>query len=230
MSNPSSFVRRIRLQWWRESLDGIYAGTPRPHHVVLALADAVLAHRLDRDEFETLLDAREADLADEPPADLDGLAAYAAGTAGSLTRLGLGVLGARDPVSLEAATEVGTAWAMTGLLRAVPFHVRAGRSYLPADLVREAGLVPSATAGPSVALAGVVRTVAEAAEARLRAARRVRWDVPRHALPGLMTGVLAGAYLSQLRRAGWNPFDPRVAAPLPSRAWRLLLARLGGVY
>ena len=31
----------IRLQWWRESLDGIAAGTPRRHEVVLPLAAAM---------------------------------------------------------------------------------------------------------------------------------------------------------------------------------------------
>src|SRR3546814_3752849 len=83
----------IRLQWWRESLEGIYAGTPRTHQVVLPLADAARRHGLERADFETLIDAREADLADEPPAALGALAAYAAATAGSLARLALQEIG-----------------------------------------------------------------------------------------------------------------------------------------
>lgn len=228
----------IRLQWWRESLDGIYEGSPRRHQVVLALAEAVGAHRLPRADFDTLLDAREADMADDPPADLEALLRYAEGTAGSLSRLALRSLGAEDAASQEAGTKVGTAWALTGLLRAMPFHARARRVYLPADLLRagrlsagavaEAGLSADRAAAP--ALTEVVRTVAGAAEAQLEAARQLRWDLPRRALPGLITGVLVSAHLTRLRQVGWNPFDPRLAEPLASRGWRLLAARLTGSY
>ena len=31
----------IRLQWWRESIDGIYQGNPRNHEVVFPLYSAV---------------------------------------------------------------------------------------------------------------------------------------------------------------------------------------------
>ncbi|MFN4090394.1 MAG: phytoene/squalene synthase family protein [Alphaproteobacteria bacterium] len=222
----------MRLQWWRESLDGIYAGTPRRHQVVLALADAVRAYDLARADFDRLLDARESDMDDAPPANLATLEAYAAETAGGLQRLVLQALGARDAASQEAAREIGTAWAMVGLLRAVPFHARSRRVYLPADLLRAARLTPGAVieTGPSAALSDVVRQVGAAAAARLEAARRRRWDLPRHALPGLMLGVLASGYLKQLRRASWDPFDARVAAPLPSRGWRLLGARFAGFY
>ena len=41
----------IRLQWWRESLDGIYAGTPRREPVVEALAATVAPHNPPRALF-----------------------------------------------------------------------------------------------------------------------------------------------------------------------------------
>ncbi len=73
---------QIRLQWWRETIDGIYGGTPRDHPVIEALVTACHRNRLDRQALEVLIDARESDLDDSPPSDLDALISYARATSG----------------------------------------------------------------------------------------------------------------------------------------------------
>src|SRR3546814_5074662 len=55
-------IGQIRLQWWRESLAGIYEGRARQHEVVQPLARAVAARALPRALLETIIDAREFDL------------------------------------------------------------------------------------------------------------------------------------------------------------------------
>src|SRR5713226_379142 len=60
---------QIRLQWWREVIAAAYAGDkPRDHPVVEPLAATIAEFGLTRRYFDRLIDAREADLADEPPA------------------------------------------------------------------------------------------------------------------------------------------------------------------
>ena len=66
-------------------------------------------------------------------------------------------------------------------------------------------------------------TVAESALLPVRASR-APLTLPRTALPALLAAVLAGADLARLRRAGYDPFAPRVAASDPWRSWRLTLA------
>ena len=62
---------QIRLQWWRDAIEGIYAGAPpRRHEVLDGLAGAIARHGLSRAAFDALIDGRETDLSDEPPADL----------------------------------------------------------------------------------------------------------------------------------------------------------------
>src|SRR5262249_34745939 len=132
---------RMRLQWWRESLDAIYEGRPvRRHQVVEPLAAAIRTLGLSRMHFDLLIDTREADLADEPPASLAALEDYAAGTASPLVLLALEALGQRDDAAQAAGREIGIAYALAGLLRAVSFHAQARRLYLPADLVAASGL------------------------------------------------------------------------------------------
>ena len=44
---------RIRLQWWREVVEAVYAGAPaRRHEVAVPLADAIRACSLDRAPFD----------------------------------------------------------------------------------------------------------------------------------------------------------------------------------
>ena len=44
---------QIRIQWWREALDGLYAGAPRKHQVAVPLSEAVRRHELTRELVRT---------------------------------------------------------------------------------------------------------------------------------------------------------------------------------
>lgn len=199
---------RIRLQWWRETIEGIYAGAQGGHEVAEALAAAVSRHGLGQAHFETLLDAREYDLEPEPPATLAALEGYAEGTSGELVLLALEALG--TPEAAEAGRHVGIAYALSGLLRAVPFHARAGRSYLPAEFGDERR---------------AVEAVAAAARRHLLAAREA--GAPRAALPALLPAPIAERFLDRIAAAGYDPFAPALvrtdgftAARLAFAAWR----------
>jgi phytoene synthase len=217
----------MRLTWWQETIERVYAGGREPDQpVAAALAAAVRAHELSRLPFERLLEARRADMRDEAPADLAGLTDYARATAGSLSILALEVLGtAASRPAAAAAEQVSVAWALIGLLRAVPFHARARRVYLPADLSRRAGLDVWALfdRGRTHGLAQVVEWVAAEADAHLRSARALRRDVPRAAIPTLLLATLADAYLACLARCRYDPFDAAVQRRPTSALIRMAL-------
>jgi phytoene synthase len=223
---------QIRLQWWRESLEGIYSGSPRQHEVVEPLARAVEAKQLPREQLEAVIAARALDLEAEPPADLTVLRSYAEGSSTVLLRLALRILGAEDAASREAAEHLGPAWAYLGLLRALPLHARQKRSYLPDDLCADAGVdlqeVFELRASP--ALRRVAGVLIDVAGQHLAAARRPAGRVPRKAFPALLIARLADLYLKRLRKAGGNPFAPELQAPAPGRVWRLAWGNWRGRY
>ncbi|MGF1630980.1 MAG: phytoene/squalene synthase family protein [Kiloniellaceae bacterium] len=227
-----AMIGQIRLQWWRESLAGIYEGRPRQHEVVQPLARAVAARALPRDLLETIIDAREFDLDPAPPEDFETLRVYVEGTSTVLLQLALRVLGAEDSASRQAADHLGPAWAYLGLLRALPLHARQKRCYLPADLCAAAGVdlqeVFELRSGP--ALREVCGILVSAAAEHLAAARRPAAKVPRAALPALLPARLADLYLKQLRRAGNDPFAAAAQAPAPGRVWRLAWGSWRGRY
>lgn len=203
----------IRLQWWREALDGIYAGAPRAHPVCEALARAVARARLPRSPFDRLIDARARDLTDDAFADMDVLATHAEATSAPLIELAFAALGGPvEAAALEAARDVGAAYALAGMVGALPHHRARGRDPLPAARF-------------------AISDIACLAESRLAAARARRDRVPKTLRPALLIGVLAEERLRELARAG---HDPGALAPpgvgRPFRPLRLAWAAWRGRY
>jgi NADH dehydrogenase [ubiquinone] 1 alpha subcomplex assembly factor 6 len=218
---------QMRLQWWCDAIEGIYGGRPLRHQVVVAVDEAVRTFNLSRRHFERLLEARAFDLDNAPPADLAALVDYADATSATLSALALEVLGVHDAGVGEAARDVAIAWALVGLIRAIPFHARARRLYLPIELNREAGLdvCQLFDRGAVDGLPRVVGTIAGIAADYLSSARRRRSGMPERALPVLLPATLAEDYLRQLRKCGFDPFDSRVQTASPLRHLRIAFNR-----
>jgi NADH dehydrogenase [ubiquinone] 1 alpha subcomplex assembly factor 6 len=222
VSEPT--LGEIRLQWWREAIESAYGGTPRPHPVVRALTSAITRARPPRERFERLLHAREHDLYDDPMPDLAALEDYADATSGELSVLALDLLGVGDAAAQQAARHVGIAWALIGLIRAMPFLASQRRLPLPADLLAAEGVsAESVFAGrPEPGLRAVLRAVADCARQHLREARAARRDVPRLALPALLPARLAERHLALIAGIDFEVFAG-VPAPNPAltaaRVW-----------
>lgn len=221
---------RIRLQWWRDAIAECYAGRPRRHQVVEPLAAAIDAHDLPRPLFDRLLDFREQDFSDGPFETLDRLIAYAEASSGNLTRLALHVLGGTDESTQKAGSLVGTAWALTGLMRALPHQLRGGRCVLPRDVMARHGVAERALRElkPSGPICKAVEEICAVALNQLTESQTVMPHRIGAGLPALLPGTLARAYLARFARLGHDPFDARNAAPLPLRSWRLMLRALAG--
>lgn len=223
----------IRLQWWRDALDGIAAGRPPlAHPVVEGLAHSAwpcLEGGWGR--LHAAIDAREAEVEEVAPIqDLGGFDAWLQATGGGIGLAALELLGlAADPPVRERVASVGAALAAVRMLRALPADARAGRLLLPADRIEAAGVDLHAIVRgePSAALSEVVGAVRERAERRLAAARAGP-RAGRAALPVLLPAALAARRLERLRRAGDDPFTPALTRPLPFAPLRLLWCHLSG--
>jgi phytoene synthase len=218
---------RIRLQWWREAIAEAYGGaTAREHEVMTPLASAIRQYRLSREHFDAMIDAREMDLDDAPPASMAALDDYCASTSGRLQRLVLEVLEAGGQDAAEAAREVGIAYTLVGLIRAISFHARARRSFIPADIAAEVGLDVATVfeLKPSPALAAAVERLAGRASHYLASARSRRQRLPRNAFPALLPARAASGYLRDIKAARHDPFDPRLAASGSRTVFRLAWA------
>lgn len=193
----------MRLQWWRDGLDGIYAGTPRVQPVAMALADTVARLALPRDLLEALIDGRERDFDDAPFADLAEVENYVSGTSGALGAAMMGVQGG-DLAAQALARRAGIAFGLVGLARAVPFHAGQGRWLLPDDRLRAEGVDREATTMGrfTPGLGAVLATMT----ARAHLIAPAPDSLPRTLRPALLPAPLAMAQARKLATAGFDPF------------------------
>jgi phytoene synthase len=226
-------IGRIRLQWWRDAIAEAAAGRPYRHEILEPLALVIRERSLTLTWFDRLIEAREEDIEGTMPADLPALMNYAEGSSVALTWLALEILGGdvgRSSAAIDAGRKLGTAWALTGLLRAVPHHARQRLLHLPADLLsrHRVSAEDLLELGRPAGLKDVVREIADEAAAQLNAARKAARGLPRSLLPALLPGTLAGLYLDRLKRAGFDPYKDSIQSAPPGRVWRLALHHLLG--
>ncbi len=179
----------IRLQWWREVVEG----TRRRHEVATPLSDAIAQGLLAPADLLAIVDGREIE-ADPYIETLSDWRTYLLAGAGGLAVAAARLLGAPDP---EALRPFGAAYGAVGVLRSVPMLAAQGRCLLPADVLAEHGLVPEAIAGGANP-EPVLRRLADEARAFMEACRRIR--VPKPTIAAALPLVLARRDLRRLVR------------------------------
>jgi 15-cis-phytoene synthase len=219
-----ALVGEIRLQWWRDALQGEARGDVRANPVAAALDDTIVQFRLPRQSFVDLIDARIFDLYDDPMPSLNDLEGYCGETSSSLIQLASLVLAnGSNPGTADAAGHAGVAYAVTGLLRAFPHHARQGQVFLPADILSRHGVVRedivTGRGGPG--LAGALADLRAVARRHLDQARLLRMTVPDAARPAFQPLALVGPYLKAMEQRDYDPLHTPVDLPQWRRIWAL---------
>ncbi|WP_181706903.1 phytoene/squalene synthase family protein [Chthonobacter rhizosphaerae] len=208
----------VRLQWWRDALEGHGHGDVEGHPAAAALIDTVRRFSLPLAPLVGLIDARTFDLYDDPMPSLLDLEGYAGETASVLFQAAALVLcDGEDPKAADAAGHAGVAYAITGLLRALPIHARRGQVFVPADVLARHGAGPDdiRAAKPTPAVEGALAEMREHARHHLARAMAALDRVDRRALPAFVPLALVEPYLNALERQR-DPF----AAVADVASWR----------
>jgi len=173
-------IGEIRLAWWRDRIDDLFAGRLVPAQPTLqALATPIAEGRLPQSLFEALIEARHLDLDAAPFADTGAVARYLDGTAGAV--MGLAVRALSPEAPLTAVIQAGRAWGMAGLYRARAHWAARNRRWTPPDW----GDLDEAALGARVR--GEV-------DSALKTARLEAKALPVAAFPALAYATLAAPY------------------------------------
>ncbi|HEY1706859.1 MAG TPA: phytoene/squalene synthase family protein [Rhizomicrobium sp.] len=217
----------IRLQWWRDTLEGARAGTPRKHDVAEALAETLRAVDLPQPLFDTMIDARAFDSSADTFADFAALETYVDETSGALMRLAARVLGAGDGYD-ALAREAGIAYGLAGLLRTLPFHTARHKLYLPMGLlgILNIGEDDVFAKHDGQKLKAAINQTAIHARDHLAAARNMAR--PKKALAAFLPATLTPLYLKRVTRKWFDPFHHSAEVPVHRRQMALLGASVRG--
>lgn len=243
----NELLGRMRMGWWRDAVRGAYDNRPAKHPVVLALRDAFhdpgrrgnAAGGLMLDHFLRMIDAREADLADDfQVPTLEELEAYAESTSSRLLYLSLNLLGVRSDAVDELFSHLGKVAGLSTAISSIPYHTHppphmrnsitkgARKLVLPREFVLEHGVVEEDVFrnGPEAkGFRDAVFALATRANDYLITARKIVNDefagkVPTAVVPPLVGVVPARSYLERLEKADFNPYDASLQS---GKHWRL---------
>jgi phytoene synthase len=126
----------VRLQWWRDVLEGAGRGDVQSHPVAAAILDVIARHHLPVAPLIALIDARVADLYDDLFPTIGDFEGYCGETSSVLMQMAALILAeGDDPLSADLAGHAGIAYAATGMLRSFALRAAEGRVQWPAEML-----------------------------------------------------------------------------------------------
>ena len=135
-------LAQAKLAWWRDEVAKLFAGNPQ-HPVSRALQPALAPYGITSERLNEIITGMEMDLSQSRYLDFKALERYCYHVAGVVGLLAAGIFGYRDPRTLEYATNLGTAFQLTNIIRDVGDDARRNRIYLPMDELRSFGVPAS---------------------------------------------------------------------------------------
>jgi 15-cis-phytoene synthase len=211
----------VRLQWWRDVIEGARPQEAIAHPVAAALLATMTGFDLSRGALLDLIEARTFDLYDDPMPTLADLEIYARSTSSTLIELAIRILGGDPP--LDIAGPAGIAYAITGLLRSLALHASRRQLFVPMEALQRHG------ARVEDVLAGRSSAELRAALAELRGRARHQLGVlaagiaavPNDIFPALLPLAVVPGYLDRMERRDYDPFVTTVDVPQWRRQWVL---------
>ena len=170
-------------------LDLIYDGRPENHSIDRVLSQIVIDHKLPRGLLDALLEGFEWDTIGRNYHTLAEVCDYGARVAGTVGVMMAILMGVKDYATLARAADLGVAMQLTNICRDVGEDARAGRLYLPHDLLHEAGINPDSflrNPAPSAKLRQVIQQILGEADRRYKLADEGIRQLPRRCRPGIL--------------------------------------------
>lgn len=219
----------IRFQWWRDRLDSLATsaapddepGSP----VAQALQATVDRFRLPLQPLHDLIDARVFDLYDDAMPSVADLEGYCGETSSAVFRLASLVLAdGREPGGADVMGHGGVAFAITGLLLALPWHLRKGQIFVPVDIAARHGLDRESILAPrddDIALRRVLTEMRALAREHLAKALSGVTEVAPEARAAVLPLATVPLYLKQMDAGDYDPRRTIVEIPQWRRLWAL---------
>jgi len=210
----------IRLQWWREVLEGQRDGEAAAHPVAAALRATIERHGFVAPPLVELIDARSFDLYDEPMASIGALELYGIRTQSPIFAMAAGILGGGIATPELFTLEVAQAYTIYLSLDGFGRHAARGQLYVPLDaLERHQAARADIDAGQaSEALRAALAEMRGLARRHLAAAQDTLKSLPPEIMPALLPLAVIGPTLRRMDRRDDEPFAFAPLSPL-RRQW-----------
>jgi phytoene synthase len=214
----------VRLQWWRDLMDGHARGNAGGNPVAAALIDVIERHHLPRAALTALIDAHAHDLYDDLLPTVTDLEGYCGETSSALFRLASLVLAeGGDAGSADLAGHAGVAYGIADLMKRTARHAAGGQIFVPKEILDRHGsarddmLNGRSTDDARAAFAELI----ELARSHLAKAMALVPAAPGPVASVLLPLALVDPVLRRLAKPGFDIFRDRADLPQWLRQWHL---------
>jgi phytoene synthase len=203
VSEPT--LGEIRLRWWQDALEQAVSRQGQGDSPAARAAAATIAgHSLPIAPFNSLIEARTADLYADAPTTLGDVEGRLGETQSALFQLAAIAAGAPPADSAEPAGHAGIAYGLARRLSTFAAERARGRTILPVDLLAMEDLKPADifTRDPPGGVHKTVLALASFARHHLRLARTALDRVPQAAMPAFLPLAVVEPLLRRVERLG----------------------------
>jgi len=209
----------IRLQWWRDVINGERGGEAAANPVAAALVETIARFALPNEQLLDFIEAHSFDLYDDPMPTFEALAGYARQTSSVVFDLAARILGA--PAEYAAA-RAGLAYGITALLRSFALHASRRQFFVPLEVLEKGTTPEEAFAGQSSPfLINALGMLRARARENLAAFEAQVPQLPAATMPAFLPIALVPAYLSAMEQPGYDPLRSDPSVPQWRRQWIL---------
>ena len=229
-SSKEPLVSEIKLQWWHDSLEAIQNGSIANHPILEEMSVLLQKCEVSIEDLLVLIDSRRYELRDTHAKTLKDLVNFCRLTAGTLNRLTLQIL---NPNSCHSdhhhAEQMGTAWGLVGIIRAISFHAASQRCLIPKDLLEQANICQEDLYKGvfSPELKQVIKLICDKAEDILRLAIAA---VPKANKNAFLLAPITAHYIKCLKEVSYDiervDFQKDSVSKLMRLTWTALTGRL----
>jgi 15-cis-phytoene synthase len=221
--DPPAELAKLRQQ----TTDAL-AGQPMSEPVFQAFQAVMKRHDIPARHAFELLDGFAMDVEGRVYETIEDTLQYCYHVAGVVGVMMAMIMGVRDEATLDRASDLGLGFQLTNIARDIVDDAGAGRCYLPADWLKQAGLTQATLAKPEnrQILFGVARRLIETAEGYYNSSRFGISELPLRS--GWAIGTARAVYREigrEVLRRGSAAWDTRVST---STAQKLSAAAKGG--
>jgi len=125
-------VGQAKLEWWRREIEHMFSGVAS-HPVTRGLAPVLSEHGLIQDDFQSIIDAIQADLMTTRYRTFEALIEYCNQTGALIGCMTATILGFSDPETRDCARDLGLARQLCDIVCNVGNDARHNRIYLPLE-------------------------------------------------------------------------------------------------
>ena len=230
-SVSNATVGKMRYQFWTETIDQAYKGTP-PAQPIAMLLDHILESgvKLTKPYILRLIAERQRRIDNMNFATLSQLESYAEKTYSTLLYLQLESLDVRRPAIDDIAQHIGLASGICSVLRGYPYYIAKRIMPLPADtcahhnLKQEDLLRSEGASGLSDAVFEIATRANDhliSAKYKIEALQDA--DVSRQCRGIFLHAIPSKLFLERLEKSSFNLYEPKLSQKdwrLPYRLWK----------